>query len=96
MRVIFVVIVLALAAPGCEKTPPAGESRKQLAPAGEATVKPGVPAPAATPVEARDEPAGEPMDDVDEAESPSDKSGAGDPSEEEDDEPKGEDLDVEE
>lgn len=94
MRVTFVVVVLAFAAAGCEKTPPVGESGKQLAPAGEGTAKPGAAAPA--PTNAREEPEGEPMDDVDEAESPSDKSGAADPDEAVGDEPTGEERDVEE
>lgn len=93
MRVIFFVVVLASAAAGCEKTPPAGERGKQLAPAGEVTGKPGA---AAAPEKAGDEQTGEPMDDVDEAESPSDKSGAGDPSEREGDGPEGDEIDVEE
>lgn len=96
MRVTFVVVVLALAAAGCEKKPPAGESAKQPAPTGEANAKPGESTPRAAPPTAADEEAGEPMDDVDEAESPSDKSGAGDPSAAEGDGPEGDELDVEE
>jgi hypothetical protein len=96
MRVIFVVVVWALAAAGCEKTRPAGESVTQIAPVEAAAIKPGVTAQAATPATAPEDEAGEPMDDVDEAESPSDKSGAGDPSKAEGDGPDGEELDVEE
>jgi hypothetical protein len=96
MRVIFVV--LALAAAGCEKTPPTVESGKQLAPAGEGTSNPGAKTPATVAATPHEEQAGEPMDDVDEEESPSDKSGAGDPapSEKEGDGPEGEEIDVEE
>lgn len=96
MRVTSVVVVLALAAAGCEKTPPAGESAKQLNPAGEVNGKPGAGKPGAAPPTALDEGAGEPMDDVDEAESPSDRSGAGDPSAAEGDGPEGDEIDVEE
>ena len=97
MRVTFVVVVLAFAAAGCEKAPPAAESGKQLAPAGEAAATPGAATPGSRVAPAAHvDPAGEPMDDVDEAESPSDKSGAGDPSEGEGDTPEGEEIDVEE
>lgn len=89
MRVIFVVVVWALAAAGCEKTQRAGEA------AGKPSATAQAATPAVPPTTPPDDEAGEPMDDVDEEEPPSEKSGVGEPSEAEGDGPEGEKLDME-
>ena len=122
MRVIFVALVSAIAAVGCEKDPAATESTKQLTPAADSRAK-ALPANAPKTIDVEgtvvrqdkaidndidndavdDEGLGEPMDDVDDAESASDKSGvdkAGAPNRPAakpgDDAPKGDQVDEDE
>ena len=122
MRVIFVALVSAIAAVGCEKDPAATESAKALTPAADsrATALPAN-APKTIDVEGTvvrqgkaadndavdndavdDEGLGEPMDDVDDPESASDKSGVDKagapnrPAKPGNDAPKGDQVDEEE
>lgn len=93
MRITIAALICSIAIAGCEKTPSTPEAAEAPGAEKAAALKPSAPPNSAD----TEEGSGEPMDDVDEEESASDRSGTNEPaSADEEDEAAGEEIDVEE